>query len=508
MSKSVDRKSTFYDWCITNNREDLLMEWNTTKNEPLTPRNISSGSNKKVWWIVKHFDENTKKIFLFEWEASINNRKKGRGCPYLCSPPKRVYSGFNDLQTLYPDVAKMWHPTKNLGLKPEKVFPKTGKKVWWLLPYEDPKTGKHFDFEWEATVQSMVEHPNCPFLINKKVWKGFNDLETLYPELIEEWDPDNAMRPEMVHTGASCRIKWVCKNHPDHKWEAILYSRTRYKSGCPYCAGRKILTGDNDLKTLYPKDAAEWDYEKNGDLLPTMVSAHNMRKVWWKCPNGHSYDMEIANKVKENIGCPICSNKRLLSGYNDLLTCYPEIASEWDPSNPLPPSKVIAGSPMRVKWICKDNSTHKWSATISNRTYSKTGCPFCKASHGEKIISELLTQMGIKYEKQYRIRNCSIQKPLPFDFAIYYEDKLHLIEYDGIQHFQPLDIFGGKKEFKRRKEYDTFKNEYCDRENIPLLRIPYLFDLEEDTGKIKQIISDFLKDNTISQEIINFYDRH
>ena len=566
---------SFYEWCVENDKKKLLKEWHPIKNNGLTPYDVSHSSNKKVWWLVNYHDDITGKDFQFEWEASPNNRKRGRDCPYLCSPPKMIYPGFNDLQTVYPEVASMWHPIKNGSIKPSDVFPKSSKKVWWFLPYDDPITEKHFDFEWEASVQSMVNSPNCPYLLNNRVWKGFNDVETRFPELTLEWDPDNKIKPDEVVFGSTTKIKWICRKHPEHKWEAMVLSRTRLKSGCPYCAGqkimqgfndiattdpelvkewdpenklkpseisrgstkkikwmcsqnplhkyeatpndrasgkgcpycagRKVLQGDNDLQTLYPDVAAEWDYKKNGDLKPTTISAHNMRKVWWICPNGHSYDMEVANKVKDGIGCPICSNRRLLEGYNDLATVYPDLAEEWDPSNILPANKIIAGSAMEAKWICKNNPDHKWKVKISSRVHFNTGCPFCNASHGEKLINDILSKAGYKYEKEYRIKECAIQKPLPFDFAVFIKDKMYLIEYDGIQHFTPVDIFDGDKGLSIRKRNDRLKNDYCIEHNIPLLRIPYIIDIKNNSDSIQSIIFDFLNQNKIPDEIKLFY---
>ena len=71
----------------------------------------------------------------------------------------------NNLATTNPKLASEWHPFKNRDLRPEDVTTKSNKKVWWLLPYDDPKTGKHFDFEWEATVSSRSNGARCPYLV-------------------------------------------------------------------------------------------------------------------------------------------------------------------------------------------------------------------------------------------------------------------------------------------------------------------------------------------------------
>ena len=99
-------------------------------------------------------------------------------------------------------------------------------------------------------------------------------------------------------------------------------------------------------------------------------------------------------------------------------------------------------------------------------------CPICNSSNGEQRISYILNNLGITYKIQYRFSDCKgDNKTLPFDF--YIEDKNILIEYDGIQHFEPIDFFGGKEGFEKQQKYDNIKNQYCKDNNIKLIRIPY-----------------------------------
>ncbi|MBQ8623595.1 MAG: zinc-ribbon domain-containing protein [Oscillospiraceae bacterium] len=75
--------------------------------------------------------------------------------------------------------------------------------------------------------------------------------------------------------------------------------------GCPYCSGKKILSGYNDLATTNPNLATEWHPDKNGVLLPTMVSPGSHKKVWWLCKKGHEWQASIENRSKGS-SCPIC----------------------------------------------------------------------------------------------------------------------------------------------------------------------------------------------------------
>ena len=88
-----------------------------------------------------------------------------------------------NLQETDPELAKQWHPTKNGNLLPKDVTRGSSNKVQWYLPYDDPKTGNHFDFEWEAIIYNRVRNPGCPYISGNKVWPGFNDLKTVNPNL-------------------------------------------------------------------------------------------------------------------------------------------------------------------------------------------------------------------------------------------------------------------------------------------------------------------------------------
>ena len=86
-----------------------------------------------------------------EWRASIDERNKGRKCPYCTN--RLVLSGFNDLATKRPDLTKEWHPTKNDNLDPTKVLPGSGSKAWWIC-----KEGH----EWQAEISGRNKGAGCP----------------------------------------------------------------------------------------------------------------------------------------------------------------------------------------------------------------------------------------------------------------------------------------------------------------------------------------------------------
>ncbi|MBQ7064572.1 MAG: zinc-ribbon domain-containing protein, partial [Firmicutes bacterium] len=123
----------------------------------------------------------------------------------------KLIKGKNDLATTNPNLAHEWHPSKNGELSPTDVFAGSGQKVWWLYPYDDPNTGKHFDFEWQATISSRNKGVGCPFLSGGKVWLGFNDLKTINPALAAEWHPykNGELKPEDVTAGSKAKVWWL-----------------------------------------------------------------------------------------------------------------------------------------------------------------------------------------------------------------------------------------------------------------------------------------------------------
>jgi very-short-patch-repair endonuclease len=122
---------------------------------------------------------------------------------------------------------------------------------------------------------------------------------------------------------------------------------------------------------------------------------------------------------------------------------------------------------------------------LPNDHLSGHGCPICKNSLGEMKIWNYLTEKNIKFESQKKFDGCKNKRLLPFDF--YLPEYNICIEYDGIQHYKAIDIFGGEKEFQKRKNLDKIKSEFCNSNNIKLIRIKYNEDLEKEFKKYENL---------------------
>jgi hypothetical protein len=107
-------------------------------------------------------------------------------------------------------------------------------------------------------------------------------------------------------------------------------------------------------------------------------------------------------------------------------------------------------------------------------TSNGSRCPKCNASKGETAILNWLEKNKIEYIAQYKIEECKYKLPLPFDFAVFEKNKLMLlIEFQGEGHYKPMRFKNGEKQFKLIQKRDKIKKDYCDKNNIPLLEIPY-----------------------------------
>ena len=155
---------------------ELVSEW-SEKNLPLTPDDITFGSNKKVWW---------KGTCGHEWQTSVKARSSGEKCP-ICSGA-RVIEGINDLSTLKPELASEWSE-KNLLLTPDGITFGSNKKVWWK------GTCGH---EWQASVKARSNGEKCPICSGARVIAGINDLATLEPLLVKQWSKKNKIKPTEV----------------------------------------------------------------------------------------------------------------------------------------------------------------------------------------------------------------------------------------------------------------------------------------------------------------------
>lgn len=232
--------------------------------------------------------------------CQINNRTGHRsGCPFClgrCAIP-----GETDLATLRPDLASEWDLSRNGALSPTTVVLGSHEKAWWQCAQGHC---------WQASINARARKSGrgCPYCANRTVLKGFNDVATTHPQLAAQWGANNSKTPHEVTFGSSYYASWRCDQ--GHVWNAQVGSRARLGAGCPYCANKAVLRGFNDLATISPALAAEWDSTDGAnDRTPSDVTCGSNYRAGWRCRRGHRWNALIRTRLGGH-GCPDCSRQR------------------------------------------------------------------------------------------------------------------------------------------------------------------------------------------------------
>ena len=451
MSESTLRRNSIL---LSDARPDIRSEW--APENSVEFNTISTGSHKLFKWVCSNYTDHV-------WEASAASRMRS-GCPYCAN--RRVFAGFNDLASQYPHLAAEWSPS-NL-VSPSEITPGSDKKVEWIC-------SEHPEHIWTAYVYSRTNGSGCPYCANKKVLPGFNDLATTHPELAKEWHPQNSTQPNEISYGHDKNVRWICVTNPEHVWSAKPVDRVG-GNGCPFCSGRRAHPGETDLSTIRPDIANYWSY-KNITTAQD-VTTTSTKEVLWVCDKGHEFVSQVQYRTRGSVfTCPVCSNKQILSGFNDLATTYPDIAKEWSPNNAFSASQVTFGSEVRVEWVCSKNPNHVWEAVVYSRTKG-SGCPHCSSntSKGEADIQDYLSSLGIPTEEIVR----SSRKIIPnAELDIYLPKHNLAIEFNGT--YWHSDIFVSK-------EYHKQKTSMCAERGIQLIHI-----WEDDWRLRQRIVKQLLK---------------
>ena len=261
----------------------LTAEWHPTKNMEVTPDMVSPNSGKKFWWKCS--------VCGFEWEASLDHRSNGRGCP-SCSKNALSNKRSKTHEQFVREICELNTEIIVLGTYINSRIPILCKC-------------NICNNEFSITPHDILQGRKCPYCTkNERILKSRKKTAVFLQEIaninpyLEILDP---------YTTAKHPIKCKCKKC-GYVWETIP-DRLLKGAGCPACAGKVAIVGKNDLATLNPQLASEWNTEKNGDLTPQMVLCGSNKKVWWKCRNGHEWQARICSR-NYGSGCPECARQK------------------------------------------------------------------------------------------------------------------------------------------------------------------------------------------------------
>lgn len=202
---------------------------------------------------------------------------------------------------------------------------------------------------------------------------------------------------------------------------------------------------------------------KNISIIEPYINAKTkIKHICLNCKN--TFNTTPKSVINSVIGCPSCSGKLFSTDKykkmlpNDILL----LSDEYIGSN-----KILTHKCTKCNFI--------WDTKPNYIIHLKTGCPMCKLSKGEREIYYFLDKHNIKYKHQYSVNIDGIK----YRFDFYLEQLNIFIEYDGIQHFQPIDYFGGIDNYKKVVYNDSIKNEWIEKNKLKLIRISYLENIND-----------------------------
>ena len=281
------------------------------------------------------------------------------------------------------------------------------------------------------------------------------------------------------YTGFNNRNHFVCKRC-GYEWDAVPASMCPQKSGCPRCAVEHV-------RSLLRRNKEEV-LSKIHDIHPDVSLAENeyidtSHKITAVCHKCNNIWLTPPEKLLQGHGCPQCANtiradKSRLQ-LNDVKSTLQRVHPTWE----LIGAYHSCADKIRVKCtLCGA----EWCGKFHN-ILKQVNCPVCdigQKSKGEEEINRYLTERGISFERQKTFDGCKNIFSLRFDF--YIPSTNVCIEYDGEQHFRPIDQFGGNDAYEKLVVRDQIKNSFCHDNGIRLIRIAFT-----DFHNISDILDDY-----------------
>ena len=267
-----------------------------------------------------------------------------------------------------------------------------------------------------------------------------------------------------VTTGSNKKLTFVCPNC-GQEFEAracnVVHSVMNSRTGCPVCAGKRIVPGINDLASKYPEIAAMWSGKNK--LSASEVAVKSTRKAFFKCRDcGQEFKAIIGNVVcavkNGNTGCPVCAGLKVVSSINDLASQCPEAAAMWSSKNKLSASEVTVKSNKKAFFKCRDCG-QEFEAVIRNVSNAvdngHTGCYDCKMRRINAISKPewFYTRPMLAFAGENGIAN-------PFFDVRNILGENSLLGLDFVDHIQRLIYeYNGKYPHADAAEKDRFKFE-------------------------------------------------
>lgn len=369
------------------------------------------------------------------------------------------------LEFLYPEIAKDWFFEKNREITPKDVFSKSNKIYWWKC-----KKGCFYDMQIDIrTIQGC----GCPYCAKKRIGFG-NDFGSKHPELLKEWDYDKNidLSPSDFFPSSPIKVFWKCKKGCSYK--STIDNKVHGKTNCPYCSGNRVNEYNNLLHNK-PHLGKTWNYLKN-KKSPSMYSIGSKYLASWICSKcGDEFNREVKS-INEKCKCRKCSysdsGKRNRDSYSKVINDFKLVHGD----------KYIYEkikyelSSKKVEIVCRKHGSF---FQTPNNHVGGAGCPRCKETFGERKIKNTLKLLGVQYKEQKTFKGLvGDSSRLRIDFFITHLEGVELnqkiiIEYNGEQHYRPIDFFGGQKQFDKQQRYDQKKRDFAKDKGFKMIEIRY-----------------------------------
>lgn len=342
--------------------------------------------------------------------------------------------------------------------------------VMLLEDYMDSHTPtKHYCTEHHITFDirpyDALKGKGCKYCRSDKIKNALMKTADEYVEELSYKNPTTQLVGE--YKGTDTPTEHYCSIH-NIVWDARP-SNILHGKGCQQCKSEKIANGLRKSESEYVIELSS----KNPNIELRGTYVNSITPVEHYC-NKHDVFFNITPiSALKGCGCRQCSAEKLRAA---LLKTREEYLCELKEANP---SILLVGEYVGANI----NTLHKclvcgceWSVRPNNVLHG-CGCPSCNQSKGEQKVKLWLEQNSISFTPQKKFEDCCDKRPLPFDF---YLDSFNIcIEYQGIQHYESVDAFGGTESLEYTQYHDKIKKDYCELNDILLICIPYWEDVNE-----------------------------
>ncbi|MBK5261108.1 MAG: zinc-ribbon domain-containing protein, partial [Peptostreptococcaceae bacterium] len=240
---------------------------------------------------------------------------------------------------------------------------------------------------YSAVLSSVIRaikigNTGCPYCHGTKV-KIEDSFGVLYPEIVKEWSPDNNCSPYSVTPNSKKEVEWICNK--DHKWNAIIYTRTNGYGYCRECFPRGKKS--KRFADVYPE--MKRNYGENNKTKFEDLWCNDIDKATWVCEKGHVFQNSCfkINRAGKLV-CHVCNYRTIVLGLNDFKTLYPEYAKDYSDKNEITSERASPiNSDMETWWVC--GKGHEFQRSIAAHIKWDGVCPICSRhvlSEGENDI--------------------------------------------------------------------------------------------------------------------------